>query len=127
MELDPSDEISLTGLTVAWVMLGREQEALEWLEAGAKYFEDDRRTMQNYHYNSACTYSRAAMMRSRQPESPERDEAIARLKTTAFERLTAAINLQFADAELLEHDPDLENLHDDPRFQRALESAKANQ
>jgi tetratricopeptide (TPR) repeat protein len=128
MELNPYDEISLTGAVIAYVMLGREEEALGWLEAAKPHFDDEPSSAQNYAYNSACAYSRALEQQLKEPASPARDERAKRFRDAAFERLNEAISLGFGvrdeDVPLLEQDPDLTALHADARFADAVQRAK---
>ena len=124
MELSPYDEISLTGGVIAWVMLGREERALEWLEAAKPVFRNNA----NFAYNSACAYSRAVEQQLKKSESPARDEAAKRYRDAAFGQINEAINFGFGardeELPLLEKDPDLVPLHDDPRFKDAVERVK---
>ena len=128
MELNPYDEISLTGSVIAYVMLGRDEEALGWLEAARPYFDDEPSTKANYAYNSACAYSRALEWQLKQPESQNRDERVKSRRDAAFEQLDRAISFGFGardeEVPLLEKDPDLAALHDDPRFKEIVQRAK---
>ncbi|QDT53350.1 Tetratricopeptide repeat protein [Caulifigura coniformis] len=124
MELNPGDDISLTGAVIAGVMLGRD-ECLDWLVAAKPHFENNR----NFEYNAACAVARALERRLKNPASPERDAAAQRFRDAAFLHLNAAIDLGFGSRDdelpLLEKDPDLVPLHDDPRFQAAVEKVKS--
>jgi tetratricopeptide (TPR) repeat protein len=124
MELNPYDEISLTGAVIASVMLEREEQALEWLEAAKPLFRNNP----NFAYNSACAYSRAAEQQLKKPASVIRDEKAKRYLDSAFGQLAEAINFGFGAREeelpLLEKDPDLVPLHNDPRFKEAVERVK---
>jgi len=124
MELNPGDDISLTGAVIAGVMMGRD-ECLDWLVAAKPFFENNR----NFEYNAACAVSRALEKRLQQPASSERDAAVQRFRDAAFLHLNAAIDLGFGSRDdelpLLQKDPDLLPLHDDPRFQAAVDKVKA--
>ncbi|HVJ66772.1 MAG TPA: HEAT repeat domain-containing protein, partial [Caulifigura sp.] len=58
MELNPYDELAITGSAIAWIMLDRQDEALGWIAEASHYFERGSANT-NYAYNSACAYSRA--------------------------------------------------------------------
>jgi tetratricopeptide (TPR) repeat protein len=121
LELNPADDIALTGLLLSKVMLGRDVEAIEWLAAAAPRFPDRI----DYSYNSACVYARALEMRLKQPASPERDAMTKQYRDAAFEHLDKSLELNSTrldvlQLELLENDPDLLSLHSDPRFTAAV-------
>jgi tetratricopeptide (TPR) repeat protein len=124
MELNPYDEISLTGSAIAWVMLGRDEQALGWLTAAKSHFENSS----NYSYNSACAYSRSLEQQLKQPASTKRDELVKQYRDAAFDQLNQAVNLGFGardeELPLLEKDPDLLALHDDPRFAEVVVKVK---
>ncbi len=120
IELDWYDDIALTGLCITWVMLGEEERAFDCLKAAERYFPNNV----NYSYNSACTYSRALERLLQKPASPERDATATRLRDTAFRHLSASIDLGFDQLGLIESDPDLAALRDDPRFQSAVKKVR---
>lgn len=124
MELNAYDEISLTGYAIALVMLRRETEALDWLSQAKRFFANNI----NYEYNTACAYSRALELRLQEPTSAEREINIIAFRNAAFEHLNRSIELGFGNREeelsLLQKDPDLLALHEDPRFGEAVGRVK---
>ena len=123
MEIDPYDDVAVTGYAIAWVMLGREDQALSWTEAASVYF-DRGEARSNYAYNAACAYSRALGRQLETPQSPGRDEKAVVLRNAAFEHLGRSLDHGFGrsdgELQLLKNDPDLLALHDDARFDAAV-------
>ncbi len=125
MELNPYDEISLTGAAIAYVMLGRDTEALDWLQQSRRFFANNS----NFAYNTACAFARALEVTLNRPASPERDRRAAELRDQAFQNLQQSLDMGFGGTDdeltLLKKDPDLLSLHSDPRFPALVERATA--
>lgn len=114
LELNPYDHIALTGLTIAWVMTGREVEAVQWIDESAPLLE----TNATFHYNAACVFGRMAEKTLLEPQTPERDARVSASRDRAFAFLENAFLHSFRQADLMQADPDLAALRDDPRFAR---------
>lgn len=95
LELNPDDARSVTMGAVSLCRLGEQERGLEWAERALAIDPDDA----GIRYNVACLYS------------------LEGLKDEAIECLQAAVEAGFAHRDWVEHDPDLDPLRDDPRFQ----------
>jgi len=99
IELNPDDARAITMGAVALSRLGYRRRALEWAERAIAADPEDASVC----YNVACLFALEG----------ERDRAI--------ERLRCALRAGFAHRDWIEHDPDLESLRKDSRFQALLQ------
>ena len=99
---DPSNGAALGFGVGALAALGEVERAREWMERALLIDPDNL----NMRYNFACTLARMG----------ERDEALR-----MFESSVSRIKGSLGNAE---HDPELESIRDDPRFQKILGAAK---
>ena len=95
LELNPDDGRAITMAAVCCSRLGDRARGLEWAEQATVVDPEDA----NVAYNVACLLALEG----------ERDRAI--------ELLQRAFQVGFARRDWIEHDPDLESLRGDPRFQ----------
>ena len=98
LELNPSDARAANLLAATFANLGEEEKAMEYAERSLEIDPDDAMLL----YNVACTYALLGRI----------DDAIARLER--------AVDKGFGHKEWLDHDPDLNALHDNPRFKSLL-------
>jgi serine/threonine protein kinase/Tfp pilus assembly protein PilF len=98
LELNPDDARAITVGAVAFSRLGDRRRGLEWAERAVAVDPEDA----GVAYNVACLFALEG----------ERDRA--------FERLAFALRAGFAPWDWIEHDPDLDSLRQDPRFQALL-------
>src|SRR6476661_14206 len=99
---DPSNGAALGFGVGALAAMGEVERAREWMERALLIDPDNL----NMRYNFACTLARMG----------ERDEALR-----MFESSVSRIKGSLGNAE---HDPELESIRDDPRFQKILGAAK---
>ena len=95
LALNPDDPRAATMCAVSLCRLGDQAEGLRWAERARAIDPDDPGVL----YNVACLYALEG----------KADEAIAGLET--------AIRAGIGDREWVAHDPDLDSLRGDPRFQ----------
>ncbi len=98
MELNPDDARAATMRAVALCRLGRKKEGQYWAEQALAIDPQDA----GVRYNVACLYSLEGL----------KDRAIACLEN--------AIEVGFGNRDWIAHDPDLDPLRDDARFQALL-------
>jgi serine/threonine protein kinase/tetratricopeptide (TPR) repeat protein len=98
LELNPDDARAITVGAVAFSRLGDRRRGLEWAERAVAVDPEDA----SVSYNVACLFALEG----------ERDRAL--------ERLQSALRAGFAHWDWIEHDPDLDSLRQDPRFQALL-------
>jgi TolB-like protein/Tfp pilus assembly protein PilF len=98
LELNPDDARAITMGAVAFSRLGDRTRGLEWAERAVAVDPEDAGVC----YNVACLFALEG----------ERDRAI--------ERLGSALRAGFAHWDWISHDPDLDSLRQDPRFQALL-------
>ena len=100
---DPSNGAAISFGVTALATLGDHDRAREWMERALLIDPDNL----NMRYNFACTLARDLGDR----------EAALKMFESAISRLKGSIgNAEF--------DPDLENIRDDPRFQKVVDDAK---
>jgi adenylate cyclase len=100
MELNPDDPRAATMRAVSLARLGRHDEAVEWGERALEIDRDDASVL----YNVACLFSVTGNV------------------DRAFECLKEAVEMGFGNPEWLAHDPDLDRLRADPRFEQVMAS-----
>ncbi len=98
LELNPDDSRAATMCAVALCRLGEKEKGLEWANRARAIDPDDGGIL----YNVACLF------------------ALEGRKDDAIGCLTQAFKAGFGDVDWIAHDPDLESLRDDPRFQALL-------
>ncbi len=98
MDLNPDDARAATMRAVSLCRLGRLEEGVHWAQRALAIDPEDAAV----RYNVACLYSLEGM----------KDEAIACLED--------AIRVGFGNRAWIEHDPDLNPLRGDPRFEALL-------
>jgi adenylate cyclase len=102
LALNPVDVRALSVGSFALFMDGQAERAMDWSQTSLDLYPDDMSTLTN----ATCLRVRAG----------QKEEAI-----DTFERLVA---LGWGKRDWVEHDPDYDNLRDDPRFQRLLAQLK---
>ena len=102
MELNPDDARAATMAAVCCSRLGDRTRGLEWARQATVVDPEDAGVC----YNVACLLALEG----------ERDDAI--------EHLQRAMRVGFARRDWIEHDPDLESLRDDPRFQELIQDRR---
>lgn len=85
-------------LSCTYAQVGRREDAIREAEIAVAFDPDDPMTL----LNAACTY------------------ALLELKTEAIALLRRAIQNGYWHVDILQRDPDFDNLRDDPEFQRLL-------
>lgn len=100
LELDPNDIRALTLGGGALAKLGERARALAWIRRAEAHAADGSDV--SLTYNAACTYALLG----------EADAALDLLEQGAARG--------FGKRDWVEHDPDLDNLRGDPRFQALL-------
>ncbi len=95
LELNPDDPRAATMCAVSLCRLGRLHEGITWAERARSIDPEDA----GVAYNVACLY------------------ALEGLEDPALDALQQALNAGFGDREWIAHDPDLESLRGNPRFQ----------
>jgi tetratricopeptide (TPR) repeat protein len=98
LELNPSDARAANLLAATYANLGDETKALDYAQRSLAIDPDDAMLL----YNVCCTYTLLG----------KNDEAIACLER--------AVDKGFGHREWLDHDPDLNALRDNPRFQAIM-------
>ena len=98
LELNPDDSRAATMCAVALCRLGERAEGLEWAERARRIDPDDSGIL----YNVACLFALEG----------QREEALSCLEQ--------AFHGGFGGRDWIAHDPDLESLRGDPRFQALL-------
>jgi TolB-like protein/Flp pilus assembly protein TadD len=98
LELNPSDARAANLLAATYANFGDEAKALEYAERSLAIDPDDAMLL----YNVCCTYTLLG----------RNDEAIACLER--------AVDKGFGHREWLDHDPDLNSLRQNPRFQAIM-------
>jgi adenylate cyclase len=99
MEMNPDDPRAATMRAVSLCRLGNQEEGLVWADKAMSIDPDDAGVC----YNVACLYALEGM--------PDK----------AIHSLERAARVGFGHRDWIEHDPDLESLRGDPRFQSLLE------
>lgn len=99
MALNPDDPRAATMRAVSLSRLGEQEEALHWAERALEIDPLDA----SVRYNVACLY------------------ALEGMADRAIDCLEEAFSLGVGAREWIEHDPDLDSLRDDPRFQALLQ------
>jgi non-specific serine/threonine protein kinase len=100
LEAHPDDTRAICHGATAWSQLGDRELALEWAERARRMDPEEPTVL----YNIGCTY------------------AVLGDKESAIDLLEQSAAHGFRHREWFENDPDLESLHDHPRFQTLLES-----
>jgi TolB-like protein/Flp pilus assembly protein TadD len=100
LALNPDDSRAATMAAVSHCRLGQQEEGLTWAARARAIDPDDAGVL----YNVACLYALEARP----------DEAI--------DCLGAALQAGFGSPEWIAHDPDLDGLRGDPRFQSLLQT-----
>lgn len=98
MELNPDDPRAATMRAVSLCRLGRPEEGLQWAERALAIDPEDA----GVRYNAACLF------------------ALAGRRDRALDCLEEAVGVGFGNRKWLEHDPDLDALRGDPRFERLM-------
>jgi serine/threonine protein kinase/Flp pilus assembly protein TadD len=98
LELNPDDPRALYLGAIAWCRLGQVERGLEWGDRALALDPEDAGVL----YNVACL------------------NAVAGRPGRALELLEHGVESGFGHKEWIEHDPDLEALHGDPRYQALL-------
>ncbi len=98
LALNPDDARAITMGAVSFSRIGDRARGLEWAERALAVDVEDA----SVRYNVACLFALEG----------EHDRAIACLEE--------AFRVGFANRDWIEHDPDLDSLRDDPRFQALL-------
>ena len=98
LDLDPKNTRALSLGPAAWVVLGEPERALEWCRRSVEAAPDDPGVL----HNAACLHARMG-------------------KTdAAFDILEQTLGRGLGKRDWVEHDPDLDSLRYDPRFQALL-------
>jgi adenylate cyclase len=100
---DPSNGAAISFGVHALAVLGERDRAMEWMERALLIDPDNL----NMRYNFACTLAR---------DFGDREGAL-RMLESCMSRLQGSLGN-------VEHDPDLNSLRDDPRFQKILKDTK---
>jgi adenylate cyclase len=100
---DPSNGAAISFGVSALAALGEQDRAREWMERALLIDPDNL----NMRYNFACAFAR---------DFKDRDAAI-RMLDSSLSRSKGSIGAA-------EFDPDLESIHDDPRFKKIIADAK---
>jgi adenylate cyclase len=95
LELNPSDARAANLLAATYANMGEAEKAVEYAERSMALDPDDAMLL----YNVACTYSLLNKI----------DDALVSLEK--------AVDKGFGHREWIDHDPDLNALRDNPRFQ----------
>jgi hypothetical protein len=103
-------------VAISWVMLGREQEAFDWIESAAAVYEE----REIFAYNCACVYGRALEQVLKSPASAERDAAAERYRDRGLRWLRRSVERGFDQPGLMKTDADLAALRDSPEFDELL-------
>jgi serine/threonine protein kinase/Flp pilus assembly protein TadD len=98
LELNPDDPRALYLGAIAWCRLGQVERGLEWGDRALALDPGDAGVL----YNVACL------------------NAVAGRPARALDLLEHGVESGFGHKEWIEHDPDLESLHGDPRYQALL-------
>jgi TolB-like protein/Flp pilus assembly protein TadD len=102
LEFNPDDARAVTMGAVSLCRIGEKAKGIEWADRSIAMDSDDA----GVSYNAACLYALEG----------EADKAIVSLQQ--------AVTRGFGNRAWLEHDPDLDSLRTDPRFQELLEAAR---
>ena len=95
LELNPDDARACNLVSSKYAMLGDSERAVQFAERSLSIDPEDPMLL----YNVACTYARLGM----------HDDAMRCLES--------AVDKGFGHREWIDHDPDLDSLRDNPRFQ----------
>jgi tetratricopeptide (TPR) repeat protein len=98
IELNPDDPRAYYLGAIAWCRLGQVEKGLGWGDRALALDPDDAGVL----YNVACL------------------NGVAGRAETALDHLERAVQNGFGHREWIEHDPDLESLRSDPRYQALL-------
>jgi len=100
LEMVPEDVRARNLLSVMYSRVGRREDAVRELERAVAMRPNDSNTL----YNAACTYG------------------ILEMKPEALAMFRRSVEAGFGDLDLAARDSDLACLHDDPEFQKIIES-----
>lgn len=117
LELDPFDGYAITGMAIVLASRNEIDKALEMVDEHRDLFQDDV----NYTYNVACVCGRGVQAIDALPEADRNLEVRERLAERGINELSRSIELGGLDMALIEKDPDLDSLRNDPRFQEILD------
>ena len=95
LELNPDDARACNLVSTKYAMLGDSERAVQFAERSLSIDPEDPMLL----YNVACTYARLEM------------------HGDAMRCLEGAVDKGFGHREWIDHDPDLNSLRDNPRFQ----------
>jgi tetratricopeptide (TPR) repeat protein len=98
LELNPSDARAANLLAATYASMGETQKAIDYADRSMAIDPDDAMLL----YNVCCTYTLLG----------RNDEAIGCLER--------AVDKGFGHREWIDHDPDLNPLRDNPRFQSIM-------
>ncbi len=131
VELDPSDDIAITGRAIAMAQMGHEAEAVQYAESHAQKFRDDF----TFNYNMACVYARAMEQVRDDPNRGSQHELVEKYTNKAIHYLEKSLKQGFADfkdgvsgfdgIKHMQQDPDLKSLHQHPKFRELAQLDKA--
>jgi HEAT repeat protein len=122
LELDPFDGYAITGLASVMASRNEIEAALAKVDEHAELFLDDYL----YSYNVACVCGRGMKAIDALPEGERDAELREQLLDRAIGDLSRSFESGGIELELIEKDPDLDALREEPRFQELLDPFREN-
>lgn len=122
LEIDAFDSHAITGVACIMASRGEVEPALAMVDEHYEMFRDEFL----FVYNTACVCGRGIKAIDEQPDAAEHAELRERLVDRAIVELKRTLEIGYSDFDLLNTDPDLDAIRDDPRFQEMLDPLKEN-
>ncbi|MGE3316010.1 MAG: HEAT repeat domain-containing protein [Planctomycetaceae bacterium] len=117
VELEPYSSIAITGLAVTYVLEGKVDEGIKYVEDARPKFPRD----QLYFYNTACVYGRAVeALQKPDDKTVDREKKLASCREKAVENLRSAMKHGFGNVDWIKKDPDLKSLHELGEFKKIV-------
>lgn len=115
VDLEPYSSVAVTGLAVTYVLEGKIDEGIKYVEDARPKFPRD----QLYFYNTACVYGRAVeALKKPDDKTTDRDKKIASFESRAIDDLKSSMKLGFQNVDWIRKDPDLKSLHNLAEFKK---------